>query len=270
MKFLQHDGDSVVSLRFKFHEMPDRYESTESQEIVELPIDTSRALRKIAEAEVILNQRESGDTDVEFGAQEWGDTSTLLAIINNSLGGDLGLLPANDLALFYRMQDRLQAVKDSGEVPGVYLYGDGQQESPPVDELLPGFGETQEREIDLNDLATGVEKEASLLQENVEQYAAHVEVGATALSERAALSAMVEATIEGNPNRATEIGLNKELKREEGGEVGRVATASTVEGLDQNLGATIASLYQDTSDQLNMSPDTLAAQMAAFEAMENA
>jgi hypothetical protein len=136
-------------------------------------------------------------------------------------------------------------------------------EFPDVSDFMDALQEFMgARAIDLGEF----EEEANTLKADVEGGLAAAE---TRLAMANLAAELQRASESGDQNDAVKTGIEREQLRPDGGEVARVAFTAPTTEFPQKLDTVLTALEADTVDQFNMSSNTLAAQMAAFEAMEN-
>jgi hypothetical protein len=233
MKFLQ-PGDSVVSLRFKFQEMPGRYEEAESASD-KLTFDTVGEIQ-----DAMANLFESGEAP--FGLQERILDLDAIRAKGDYTQADM----VNQLASFQNSLNGTLAA--NGEYPDIADFMSALQEY--MNQAADDLGEFKE--------------EANALRGEVEHYAERVAIGADARGEMAELAELVLASESGDQIKATEIGLKNDVERQATTSREQVAIASTVRELPQDLGAALASLDEETaatfgpSAMSNFNPDQFA------------
>jgi len=215
MKFLQH-GDSVVSLRFKFQEVPGgNYEGAET-------VDDKLSFDTVGEIQDAMGELfESGEAP--FNLQE-----SVLDLDATRAAGDYTQAEMdNRLGQF---QNNLNgALTNNGEFPD-------------ISDFMEALQEFMNQADDLGEF----KEETSLLQKEVDQYAERVDASADARMEMAELADLVTAEGLSRDAKLTETG-----ERTPDRPVMRVA--STVEQLPTKLDEVLATLDDETAGRFGNS-----------------
>lgn len=250
MKFLAH-GDSVVSLRFIYNGGPEAPNLTiDRQERVISDEDRATAIGKLDEVAILLEQYSEGTTD--FGSpDDLAGIGQLLAYFNTFLRGDLH---SSELATLEQVEGQYGAL--AGETPPELTDADL---IPSIDQILPSVGTTEE----LYSLMEDVSPNAAPNFEGGEAVAALT-------LERADLAnsvlKMAQASESGDNVEATKIGFTRDVERTANNQQDTQAIFS-VAGKAGGLSSILAAVGEDVTKNLDMSSETLAAQLAAAEAM---